>query len=94
MSSAVIVPPSDLQDKVVKDFEKILLNYFTGKFDLALAFNSDRVVTCQNNSAGYPLKDFDVASGRQIPGGPDVVTDELGNVVVLGSGAHSFTVLG
>lgn len=88
MSTAILSPEATPQDKTVKDFEKILLNYFTGKFDLALAFNSDRVLTSGYDSAGHPRVDAVGASTD------DVMTDNLGNVMVLGAGAPSYEVTG
>ncbi len=92
MSGVILNPPNAPEDKVIKDFEKILFNYFTGKLDLALAFNSDRIVTCENDAAGFALKD--VSNGKAITGGPRSVVDNFGNVIVMGAGAQSHKVVG
>lgn len=71
-------------DKTVKDKEVLLFNYLTGKFDLSLKFNPDRIVTHELNSAGSLLMTFDSRSGQHIPQDPLVVVDNQGNVVVVG----------
>lgn len=71
-------------DKTVKDKETILFNPITGKLDMALKFNPDRIVTNERNSAGTLLMTYDSASGLFIPMDPVVVTDNEGNVVVVG----------
>lgn len=71
-------------NKTVKDKETILFNPITGKLDLALKFNADRIVTNERNSAGHLLMTYDAASGLFIPNDPLVVTDNEGNVVVVG----------
>ncbi len=71
-------------DKKVKDKETILFNPITGKLDLALKFNPDRIVTNERNAAGTMLMTYDPASGTHIPADPAIVTDNNGNVVVVG----------
>lgn len=71
-------------DKTVKDKETILFNPITGKLDMALKFNPDRIVTNERNSAGTLLMTFDPASGLFIQQDPLIVTDNNGNVVVVG----------
>ena len=71
-------------DKLIKDKEVILLNPITGKLDMALKFNPDRIVTAERNSAGTLNMTYDPASGTHIGSGPFVVTDNNGHVVVVG----------
>lgn len=71
-------------DKKVKDKETILFNPITGKFDMALKFNPDRIVTHEMNAAGSMLMTYDPRSGTFIPQDPLIVTDNNGNVVVVG----------
>lgn len=71
-------------DKKVKDKETILFNPITGKLDMALKFNPNRIVTNERNSAGTLLMTYDPASGLHIKSDPLVVTDNAGNVVVVG----------
>lgn len=71
-------------NKTVKDKETILFNPITGKLDLALKFNPDRIVTNERNSAGHLLMTYDAASGLFILNDPLIVTDNEGNVVVVG----------
>lgn len=72
-------------DKTVKDKETILFNPITGKLDMALKFNPDRIVTNERNAAGTLLMTYDPASQTHIMGDPLVVTDNNGNVVVVGN---------
>ena len=72
-------------DKTVKDKETILFNPITGKLDMALKFNPDRIVTNERNAAGTLLMTYDPASKMHIMGDPAVVVDNLGNVVVVGN---------
>jgi len=72
-------------DKTVKDKETILFNPITGKLDMALKFNADRIVTNERNSAGTLLMTYEARSGLFIPQDPLVVTDNNGNVVVVGN---------
>lgn len=71
-------------DQTVKDKETILFNPITGKLDMALKFNPDRIVTNERNAAGTMLMTYDPASGMHIPSDPAIVTDNAGNVVVVG----------
>lgn len=71
-------------NKKVKDKEAILLNPITGKLDLALKFNPDRIVTNERNSAGTMLMTYDPASGMHVAADPSIVVDNNGNVVVVG----------
>ena len=71
-------------DKTVKDKETILFNPITGKLDMALKFNPDRIVTNERNAAGTLLMTYDPASGTHIMSDPAIVTDNAGNVVVVG----------
>mgnify|MGYP001491142491 CR=1 FL=1 len=73
-----------VKDKNVKDKTGLDFNYMTGKFDLVRKFNPDRIVTNERNAAGTLLMTYDPASGQHIPADPSVVTDEEGNVVVVG----------
>lgn len=72
-------------DKTVKDKETILFNPITGKLDMALKFNPDRIVCNERNSAGTLLMTYEPSSGLFIPMDPVVVTDNNGNVVVVGN---------
>ena len=78
--------PETLKEFTAKDFEKILLNYFTGKFDLALAYNTDRIVTHEYNEAGTLIQFYDTVYQVYLPAGPQVVVDNEGHVIQLGSG--------
>lgn len=71
-------------DQTVKDKETILFNPITGKLDMALKFNPDRIVTHERSSTGYMLMNYDPASGTHILADPAIVTDNNGNVVVVG----------
>jgi hypothetical protein len=71
-------------NKTVKDKETILFNPITGKLDMALKFNPDRIVTNERNSAGTMLMTYEMSSGLFIMMDPVVVTDNNGNVVVVG----------
>ena len=71
-------------DKKVKDKETVLFNPITGKLDMALKFNPDRIVTHELNAAGSQLMTYDVRSNSFIPDSPSIVTDNNGNVVVVG----------
>lgn len=73
-----------VKNKVVKDKNAIDFNPITGKFDLVRKFNPDRIVTNERNAAGTPLMTYDPASGQHIQADASVVTDEEGNVVVVG----------
>jgi hypothetical protein len=73
-----------VKDKSVKDKTSIDFNYLTGKFDLVRVFNPDRIVTHEKNAAGTMLMTYDPASQTHIQAGPEVVTDNDGNVVVVG----------
>lgn len=71
-------------DKTVKDKETVLFNPITGKLDMSLKFNPDRIVTNERNAAGTLLMTYDPASGLFIHADPTIVTDNNGNVVVVG----------
>lgn len=71
-------------DKTVKDKETILFNPITGKLDMALKFNPDRIVTNERTATGSLLMTYDMASNSFIPADPAIVTDNNGNVVVVG----------
>lgn len=73
-----------VKNKVVKDKIGIEFNYIHGKLDLVKKFNPDRIVTNECNAAGSSLTMYDPASGQHIMADPLVVTDEDGNVVVVG----------
>ena len=73
-----------VKDKTVKDKTALDFNYLTDKFDLVRKFNPDRIVTNERNAAGTKLMEYDAASQTHIEAGPQVVTDEDGNVVGVG----------
>jgi len=73
-----------VKDKVVKDKLALEFNPLTGKFDLVSKFNANRIVTHQLNQAGNPLYAYDVQTGTYLLMDPLVVTDDEGNVVVVG----------
>jgi hypothetical protein len=68
-----------------KDKEIFLFNPLTGELDLALKYNSDKMVTHERNEAGAPLTAFDTFSGTHLDLGPLVVIDNSGNVVSAGA---------
>jgi hypothetical protein len=71
-----------MSDSKNKDKLKVEFNPITGKFDLVRVFNPNRIITHENNAAGYPLMTYDGRSGQHIAMDPLIVTDEDGNVVV------------
>jgi hypothetical protein len=71
-------------NKEVSDKIKIEFNPITGKFDLVSKFNPDRIVTNEYNAAGHLLVTYDPFSGTYLSMDPVVVTDNEGNVVVVG----------
>ena len=79
--------PKKKKNKTVKDLEKLLFNYITGKLDLALEFNTNRIVTHERNQAGYLMQTYDSVTGLHLNSGPHVVTDNEGNVISIGAGA-------
>ena len=78
--------PKKKKTKTVKDFEKLLFNYITGKLDLALEFNSSRIVTHERNQVGYLMQTYDASTNLHLDSGPHVVTDNEGNVISIGAG--------
>lgn len=66
---------------MAKDKEVVLFNPITGKLDMAIKFNPDRIVTHTANQAGNPLVIYDPSSGLYLPMDALVVTDSDGNVV-------------
>lgn len=71
-------------NKEVGDKTKFEFNPITGKFDLVRQFNENRIVTNEYNAAGTLLVTYDLASNSYISMDPVVVTDNEGNVVVVG----------
>ncbi len=71
-------------DKTVKDKETLLFNPITGKLDMSLKFNPDRIVTNERNSAGTLLMTYEPASKTHILADPAIVVDNEGNVVLVG----------
>jgi len=68
-----------------KDREDIVLNALTGKLDVVVKFNPDRILTHQYNAAGNKNMIYDPASNTHIEMDPQIVFDNLGNVVVVGN---------
>lgn len=66
-----------------KDKKKYTYNVFTGELEVVVEFNVDRIITCQANLAGTTLSTFDSASGTHLESGPQIVTDEYGNILVV-----------
>ena len=67
------------------DKDELILNPITGKLDLIRIFNVDRIITCQRNSLGHSFKVYDPETDNYTEDGePRVVTDNDGNVIVLG----------
>lgn len=64
-----------------KDKVKYLFNPLTGQFDMVLAFNADRILTAEFNSAGNPNLVYDLITNSWLEDGPVVITDDDGNVV-------------
>lgn len=81
-----VAKPRNKTVKTVKDFEKLLFNYITGKLDLALEFNTNRIVTCEYGITGRKLNSIDPVLNIPLDAGPRVVVDNDGNVVSIGSG--------
>lgn len=79
-------PPPEVNDKVLQDIERILINYFTGKPDLALEFNADRLITHERNAAGNLMYFYDFKLGIFMRSEPLLVTDNKGNAIVTGPG--------
>jgi hypothetical protein len=48
-------------------------------------FNPDRIVTSSLNAAGQPRMIWNPATNAFIPDGPDIVVDNNGNVIVVGT---------
>jgi hypothetical protein len=71
-------------DKNVKDKIAYEWNVFTDELDVINRFNENRIVTAERNSAGTINMIYDPASKTHIETGPYVVTDNNGNVVVVG----------
>lgn len=71
-------------NKEVSDRTKIEFNPITGKFDLVSKFNENRIVTNEYNAAGHLLVTYDIVSNTYLSMDPVVVTDNEGNVVVVG----------
>lgn len=71
-------------NKEVSDKTKVEFNPITGKFDLTTKFNENRILTNEYNAAGHKLVVFDPASGTYMDMDPVVVTDNEGNVLVVG----------
>ncbi|MEM4379127.1 MAG: hypothetical protein QXL01_00370 [Thermoplasmatales archaeon] len=67
--------------KKIKDREVFLFNPITGQLDLALEFNTSRIVTCKRDSFGEVLREDDVFNNSSIENSHDIVTDRLGNVI-------------
>jgi len=84
-----VAKPRKKQVKTVKDFEKLLFNYITGKLDLGLEFNANRIVTHSLGITGRPLMDYDAALDIHLVAGPRAITDNDGNVIVVGAGPGS-----
>lgn len=66
-----------------KDKDSLVLNPVTGKLDMVRSFNVDRILTADKNSAGNALVVFDPLSGQYLDPGPQIITDENGNLVVV-----------
>ena len=73
-----------VKDKNVKDKTTFDFNVITGQLDLVRKFNPNRIVTNERNAAGTKRMTYDAASGMHLDDGPSIVTDEDGNVVVVG----------
>lgn len=74
-----------VKNKNIKDKTGLDFNYITGRLDLVRKFNPDRIVTNERNSAGSMNCTFDPGSGQFIDLGPQIVTDNEGHVIVVGS---------
>lgn len=79
-------PPPSGEDRVIQDIERILINYLTGKPDLALEFNADRLITHERNAAGNLMYWYDIKLGTFMRSEPVLVTDNKGNAIVTGPG--------
>lgn len=69
-------------NKKVKDKEVFLFNPVTNELDLALKFNSARIVTTDKNMLDRENLIFDAVSGLHLPMGNLVITDDDGNAVL------------
>ena len=64
-----------------KDKEELVLNPVTGKVDVVIKFNPDRIIIAERNSAGTKFMTWDPASSSFIEDGPQVVVTDDGKVV-------------
>lgn len=78
--------PPAAEDKVIQDIERILINYLTGKPDLALEFNADRLITHERNAAGNLMYWYDIKLCTFMRSEPVMVVDNKGNAIVTGPG--------
>lgn len=79
-------PPPPANEKTLQDIERLLINYITGKPDLALEFNADRLITHEYNAAGNLMYLYDVKLCKHMRSDPLLVVDNKGNAVVMGPG--------
>jgi hypothetical protein len=73
-----------VENKRVNDKTKYEFNPLTGEFDLVVKFNPDRIITAERNAAGTTNVVYDMASGTYMAMEPQIVTDNNGNVIVVG----------
>jgi hypothetical protein len=69
-------PPASPKDK-----QLLLVNPVTGKLDLVVKFNPDRIVTSQLNTAGGARVVWNPETSSYVSDGATVVIDNEGNVV-------------
>jgi hypothetical protein len=69
-------------NRSLKDKEIFLLNHVTGEINIALKFNSDRIVTTDLNLLDRENLIFDAVSQKHVSMGNMIITDDDGNVIL------------
>ena len=85
MAKAIIPPSKNIDEvtvKKIKDKEVYLFNAIEGTFDMALKFNVDRILTSNSLPNGGKRLNYDPTTGAYFDAGPDIITDNDGNVIV------------
>jgi hypothetical protein len=84
--ATIIIPPSkDIADvviKKIKDKEVYLFNAIEGAFDMAIKFNVDRILTSGSLPNGAKRLNYDPTANVYYDAGPEIITDNDGNVIV------------
>ena len=69
----------------INDEVKLKFNPVTGQFDTVVKFNPKRIVSHEYNMAGTRNMIYDPASRTYVEMGAQIVTDDEGNVIVIGN---------